>query len=53
MLRIFEQNGPEINGKKNKKKLNSSYSFEHEQNGFVKFWKIIPVFAQEKKKVFN
>ena len=44
-LRIFWQNGPETNEKKN---LDSSSSFEHGQIGFVKFWKIILDFAQEK-----
>ena len=33
--------------------LDSSFSFEYEQIGFVKFWKIIQIFAQEKGKILT
>ena len=39
--------------KKKKKFLDSSSSFEHEQIVVVKFWRKIPVFAQEKEFVIK
>ena len=42
-----------ILGKMVQKILDSSSSFEHEQIDFVKFWKIIPIFAQGKGLKFN
>ena len=38
---------------KKKKFLDSSSSFGQEQNGFVKFRKFVPVFAQEKEFVIK
>ena len=40
----------EFLGRMVQKILDSSSSFEHEQIGVVKLWKIFPVFAQEKGK---
>ena len=51
MFENFGQNGPELN--KKKKIMDGSSSFGQEQNGFVKFWKFVPVFAQEKEFVIK